>query len=268
LNGTIVFSHANGFGASTYEPIFRRWRAEGWRVVAIERIGHDPAHPPTSNWPHLRNELLGFIAWQAPGETVHLVGHSLGGFLSLLAASRQPGLARSITLLDSPLIAGWRAHALHMIKTSRLIGRVSPGKVAQRRRHQWPDRAAVLAHFQAKPAFARWDAEMLAAYVASGFDDAADGSGGVVLGFRRDIETRIYNTLPHHIADLLRRHPVRCPVSFIGGRSSEEVRTLGLVATRALTHGRIRWIEGGHLFPMERPAETAEQVLQAIRQAA
>ncbi len=267
LSATIVFSHANGFGAGTYEPIFRHWRNAGMRVLAIERIGHDPAYPITSNWPRLRDHLIDFICAQAPGERVHLVGHSLGGFLSLLVASRQSGLTRSIVLLDSPLIDGWRAHALHAIKSSRMMPRVSPGKVSMRRRYRWPDRPAVLGHFQAKRAFARWHPDMLEAYVTSGFDAANDGSGELILGFQREIETRIYNTLPHHIAALLRRHPVRSPVSFVGGSRSQETRTLGIAATRALTHGRIDWIEGGHLFPMERPEETAQLVLQRVREA-
>jgi hypothetical protein len=37
-----------------------------------------------------------------------------------------------------------------------------------------------------------------------------------------------------------------------------------MAMTRALTHGRIGWIEGTHLYPMERPDETAQAVLDAI----
>lgn len=260
--GTIVFSHANGFGAGTYRVLFDAWRAAGHRVIAIERIGHDPAHPVTSSWPHLREALVALIEREAPGERVHLVGHSLGGFLSVMVACTRPDLARRVVLLDSPIIAGWRAHGLHVAKRTGLVGRWSPGKVSQRRRHEWPDRAAVLTHFQAKSTFARWDPRVLADYVATGFDEL---DGRVVLGFDRDIETRIYNTLPHHIGTLIRRHPPACPVVFLGGTQSAEVRHVGLAATRALTRGRLTWIEGSHLFPMERPDDTAAAVLAALR---
>ncbi|EWS54303.1 hypothetical protein X551_02882 [Methylibium sp. T29] len=40
---------------------------------------------------------------------------------------------------------------------------------------------------------------------------------------------------------------------------------MGLRATERLTQGRVSWIEGGHLFPMERPLETAEAVLMQLR---
>ncbi len=265
---TIVFSHANGFPAGTYRLLFEAWRAAGHRVVAIERIGHDPAHPVTSNWPHLRDHLLQFAEQQAPGERVCFVGHSLGGFLSVMAAAWRPQKARAVVMLDSPIISGWKAHALQVAKTTRLIARVSPGKVSRRRRHHWPDADAVHAHFQTKTTFARWDRRVLADYVACGFDDAGDGSGARVLGFRREVETRIYDTLPHQIPQLLRRHPVRCPVAFVGGTRSNEVKQVGLVATRALTHGRIEWIEGSHLFPMEQPEATAAAVLARLNEPA
>ncbi|HZF79283.1 MAG TPA: alpha/beta fold hydrolase, partial [Rubrivivax sp.] len=119
--GTIAFSHANGFPAGTYRLLFEAWRAAGYTVIAIDKFAHDPAHSVSNNWPRLREQLLLFIERQAPGERVHLVGHSLGGFLSLLAACKRPALARSLVLIDSPLVAGWRAHGLHVAKVSGLI---------------------------------------------------------------------------------------------------------------------------------------------------
>lgn len=263
---TLVFSHANGFPAGTYGTLFDLWRAAGWRVVAIERIGHDPAYPVTSNWPRLRDQLCDFIDQEVASHgPVHLVGHSLGGFLSVMAAAHRPAGVRGVVLLDSPIIAGWKAQGLRLAKSSGLIRRVSPGKVSARRRHEWPDPASVLAHFQRKTSFARWDPRMLADYVRTGFDPVEGHPTARQLGFRREIETRIYNTLPHHIPELLRRHPLQCPAAFLGGTHSVEVRQVGLNATLRLTHDRIGWVEGSHLFPMERPAETAEAVLGWLR---
>src|SRR5258708_30491189 len=37
------------------------------------------------------------------------------------------------------------------------------------------------------------------------------------LHFTREVETAIYNTLPHNLASLLHHHPLRCPAAFIGG---------------------------------------------------
>ena len=263
---TLVFSHANGFPAGTYRVLFEAWRAAGWRVLALPKFGHDARFPVTSSWPRVRDELLAFIDEHAPRQRVCLVGHSLGGYLSLLAGARRPVLAEAIVLLDSPVLGGWKAHSVHVFKLTGAIRRVSPGRVSQSRRERWPSAAAALAHFQGKRAFAVWDPRVLADYIAAGTEpDPDDASGaGVRLAFRREVETRFYNTLPHQLAATLGRHPPGCPVAYVAGTRSAEGRTVGLATTRALTHGRIRTIEGSHLVPMEQPELTAATVLELL----
>jgi len=262
VTGAIVFSHANGFPAGTYRVLFDAWRAAGWQVHAVGKFGHDPRHPVTSNWPHVRDELIGFIEREVDLSSrgaPYLVGHSLGGFLSVLAASKRPDLARGVVLLDSPIVAGWRASTLRFAKATGIGERYSPAFVSKRRRQHWPSAEAALTHFASKAAFARWQPEVLRDYIASGTEP--DAANGQTLAFRREVETAIYNTLPHHIGALLRRQPLRCPVAFIGGSESAEVRMVGLKATQRLTQGRMSTVPGSHLYPFERPAETAAEVL-------
>ena len=260
LRAPIVFSHGNGFPAGTYSALFEAWRAAGHAVHAIDKFGHDPRYPVTSNWPRLRDQLIDFAA--AVGQPVWLVGHSLGGMLSLMAASKRPELARGLVLLDSPVITGWRGHSVQVMKATGLMKRVSPGRVSARRRHEWPSRAAVREHFAAKHVFARWAPRVLDDYVAAGFEAQGDK---LVLAFQREIETRIYDTLPHHLGTVLKRHPIRCQVGFIAGTQSQEMRRGGLEASRALAGERFEWIEGTHLYPMEKPDETAARVLALLR---
>ena len=257
----IVFSHANGFAAGTYRVLFERWRAAGHAVHAVEKFGHYPAYPVTSNWPHVRDELIHFAEREAGGPA-WFVGHSLGGFLSVLAASRRPDLARGVVLLDSPIISGWKARALQLAKATGFGERFSPAFVSRRRRQHWPSAEAAYAHFASKPVFARWAPEVLRDYVEAGTEPADTQRR---LSFRREIETEIYNTLPHHVSRVLRAHPLACPLAFIGGTESVEVGRVGMRATERLSQGRIQWIAGGHLFPMERPIETADAVLAQLR---
>jgi pimeloyl-ACP methyl ester carboxylesterase len=256
----IVFSHANGFPAGTYALLFEAWRDAGHRVHAIDRFGHEPQLPVSSNWPHLRDQLIRFVEAEA-GEPAWLVGHSLGGILSLIVAAERPDLAKGVVLLDAPLIAGWRAHGLRMAKASGLIRRITPGRIARRRRREWPTRDAVREHFARKAAFARWDTRVLDAYVDAGF---VRHDRHWTLAFDREIEARIYETLPHHVASLLARTPLRCPLAFVGGQESAELRQAGLGATRRLAGDRFEWTAGSHLFPMEHPEEAAALVLRMI----
>lgn len=260
MRPTLVFSHANGYPAGTYRQLFAIWRAAGWRVLALEKFGHDPRYPVTSNWPRLRDQLIDFVDAQAP-QGAFLVGHSLGGLLSLLAASRRPALAHGVVMLDSPVVTGWRAHTVQVLKRSRLMQRLGPGKVSITRRHEWPSRRAAFEHYAAKSMFARWAPGMLADYIAAGTQRQG---GRTVLAFDRAVETRIYNTLPHQLGTVLRRHPLQCPVAFIAGTRSAEVRQGGLEAARRLAGERFAWIDGTHLYPMERPQETAAKVLALL----
>jgi pimeloyl-ACP methyl ester carboxylesterase len=263
---TIAFSHANGFPAGTYRLLFEAWQAAGFEVTAVERFGHDPAYPVTSNWPRLRDQLIAHVERHAPGRRVHFVGHSLGGFLSLKAACKRPDLAASVVLLDSPVIGGWRAHSVHALKLGGMFKRVSPGRISARRRWQWPSADAAWQHFAGKAAFARWAPDVLRDYIACGTepDPEGHGPGAVRLAFHRDVETHIYNALAHDLPTVLRRHPPKCAVSFIGGTRSAEVRQCGLAATKALVHERMSWVEGTHLFPMERPREAALAAISAL----
>lgn len=267
----IVFSHANSFPAGTYQLLFRSLRARGHTVRAVERFGHDPRYPVTSNWPHLVQQLADFAEpeIQRAGEPAWLVGHSLGGFLSLMAAARHPSLGghgvHGVVLIDSPVLGGWRARTLELIKRTQLVGAVSPGRVSRQRRDRWPDAEAALAHFQHKRAFARWDQQCLRDYIAHGTHDEATPQGVQrVLTFSRDVETAIYNTLPHNLDRLLRRHPLACPVGFIGGTHSLEMQQVGMAMTHRLVGGpaspRLKMVEGSHLFPMEHPQETASAI--------
>lgn len=255
---TIVFSHANGFPAGTYRVLFKHWQAAGYRVRAIEKFGHDPRYPVTSNWPHLRDELVHFIEAEAGGPA-WLVGHSLGGFLSALAAAYRSDLAAGVVLLDSPIPSGLRGGLIGLAKLTGAVRRFSPSHVARKRREHWPSPSAAFDHFAMKPVFARWDQEVLRDYIRSGLEA---GDEQHRLAFRREVESRIYETLPHHMTRVLARRRLACPAAFIGGRQSAEVRLLGLDATRRITRGQLSWIAGSHLFPFEHPGETAAEVMR------
>ncbi len=259
----IVFSHANSFPAGTYGVLFKQLRARGFTVRAVDKFGHDPHYTVTNNWPHLVAQLQAFAEREVAkaGEPAFLVGHSLGGFLSMMCAAQHPALARGVLLLDSPLLSGWKATALGAVKRTPLVGAVTPGAVSRRRRNRWPSVEAAFEHFRHKKAFQHWDPQVLSDYVTH-CTEAVEGER--VLRFDRDVETMIYNTIPHNLDRMLRRHPLRCPAAFIGGLASQELRQVGLKMTQEVTRGRMTMLEGSHLFPMEKPLATAAAIEAAL----
>ena len=106
----IIFSHGNGFPASTYRSMTKDLVRRGFKVSAVEKFGHNPEFPVTSNWPHLVEEVHAFAKPLIDLHTgpVVLVGHSLGGMLSLMLAAQYPALAHAVVMVDAPAVAGWQ----------------------------------------------------------------------------------------------------------------------------------------------------------------
>jgi pimeloyl-ACP methyl ester carboxylesterase len=260
----IVFSHANSFPASTYRLLFKSLRARGFAVKAVEQFGHDPRYPVTNNWPKVMQQLVDFTQAEVDkaGQAVWLVGHSLGGFLSLMVASSQPQLARGVVLVDSPILGGWRSTAVGVMKSTQMMGSLSPGAVSRQRRNTWPSVEAAFEHFRHKKAFAKWNNQVLRDYVTHGTQEV---NGKRVLRFDRAVETLFYNTVPDNLEQLLARQPVKCPVAFVGGLASQENKQVGMAATERITRRRITMLDGSHLFPMEKPLATAAAIEAAIR---
>jgi pimeloyl-ACP methyl ester carboxylesterase len=261
LKEVIHFSHANGFPASTYRTIFAEL-SDDYEMRYIERIGHDARYPVTSDWPHLVEELIEDIGSRYE-EPVWLVGHSLGGYLSLMAALKRPHWVRGVVMLDSPVVAGWRAGVLRVSQWTGLDERLSPAAATRTRRTHWPSRDDAWRHFHAKTAFARWDERVLSDYIDFGIPQTAS-DGTRTLAFDRQTEYLIYRTLPRTIGARI-AHGAPVPVGFVAGTQSKEIRQVGLEATKRATHGRIEWLEGSHLFPMEKPIETARAVQRMLR---
>jgi pimeloyl-ACP methyl ester carboxylesterase len=260
----VVFSHANSFPAATYAVLFKSLRSRGFTVKAVDKFGHHANYPVTDNWPHLVQQLHDFASREVEkaGEPAFLVGHSLGGFLSLMCAARHPQLARGVLLLDSPLLGGWKATALGAMKRTQIVGSISPGRVSRQRKNRWPSTVAAFEHFRHKRAFAHWEEQVLHDYI----DHCThDDEGERVLSFDRDIETAIYNTLPDNLDRLLRRHPLKCEVAFIGGSGSEEMKQVGMAMTQQVVGDRVMMLDGSHLFPMEKPLATAAAIEAALR---
>ena len=275
LSPLILFSHANGFPLGTYSVLLRSLRSRGYTVRGVERFGHDPSYPVGQNWTTLVDQLVDFgqpLARDHAGP-VYLVGHSLGGYLSAMAAALHPDLGgrplAGVVLLDAPLLSGWKARFMQVVKATGWVEKFSPGQVSKKRRQSWASADEALAHFASKRAFAAWEPQVLRDYIEHGTRDEAGPQGTRrVLAFDRQVETDIYNTLPHHLDRLLRRHPMRCPMGYIGGEQSYEMQQVGLgltLRTLGPGHGeRLRMLPGGHLFPMERPLDTAAALAETL----
>ena len=251
------FSHANGFPGPCYEAMLAPLRRR-YRVGYIEAIGTDPRYPPTEGWPHLVEQLIDSLEREYGGEPVFGVGHSLGAYLSFLAAVRRPELFRAIVLLDAPVIGAFKGRALGVVKRLGMVDRVTPAGMTRERRSVWTTREEARAHFRSKKLFRNFTDECLEHYVRYGL---AGAPGRYRLLIDPEIEYRIYRTIPH---DMGRHLPaLKLPAGFVGGEQSDVLRRVGLGAMRGPRFAKLG-VPGGHLFPFEHPLVAAAAVEELL----
>lgn len=224
-----------------------------YRIGWIEAIGTDARYPVSEGWPHLVEQLIDELERARHGAPVFAVGHSLGGYLTLLAAHRRPRLFRAIVLLDAPVIGPLRGRLLGATKRLGVVDRVTPAGAVRDRRSRWDSRVQARQHFRTRRLFRHFTEQCLDDYVRYGL---IERDGELRLLIDPAVEYRIYRTIPHNMSRGL--SALKVPAGFVGGERSDVVRRAGLGATRQLC--TLREVPGGHLFPFEFPREAAAAV--------
>ena len=252
----IHFAHANGFPAKTYNKLFS-FLTDEFEIGFIERHAHDELFPVDEDWIYLKEELRQEIE-KSYDEKIIGVGHSLGGILHFLVAVERPELYKQIILLDAPLISRLSGAGIKLLKTTGLMRRTTLSRQTIYRRNFWKSKEDAFRHFHAKEKFRAFDEDVLRDYVEYG---TVETESGVKLFFEPRIESKIYRTLPHNFAKY--RGKLKVPAAYIGGSYSREARLAGLNFMKKNFPFGFYFLEGSHLFPFEKPKETA-QIIKSI----
>lgn len=248
---TIHFAHANGFPAQTYNKFFSYLETD-FEVNYLERHAHNPKFPVTENWERLRDEL-GEEIEKRYSEKIIGIGHSLGGILHFLVAVEKPELYKQIILLDAPIISPLSSRAIRAFKMLNLIDRFTPSQTTRFRRNLWQSEEEVYEHFNQKEKFADFDDAVLRDYAKHG---TVQTERGFELFFKPAVEAKIYRTLPHNLPRF--RGKLKVPAAYVGGTDSAEARLARLSFMRKKFPFAFYFLEGSHLFPLEKPRKTAE----------
>ena len=249
----LQFSHANGFPAGCYAAMLRGL-APRYRIGAIEAIGTHPHYPVTEGWPLLVRQLIDELERNYGGEPVFGVGHSLGGYLTFLAAAQRPELFRAIVMIDAPVIGALKGRLLGATKRIGIVDRVTPAGASRDRRAEWASREEAKAHFRSRKLFAGFTDECLDDYARHALERTEHHYR---LKIDPAIEYQIYRSIPHDMHRQLRL--LRVPAGFIGGTGSDVVRRVGMAQMRGPGFLKRR-VPGGHMFPFEHPAAAAAAI--------
>lgn len=178
----LVFLHANGYPAGVYRR-FLAALARAIEVVAIDVIETPAATPAAQRWRRMRDQVTQALAAAAgnsgrAGSGTALVGHSMGGYLGLMAAAHRLPVRLPVVLIDSPIPGRGRAAVLSLAQRTGLVHRFGPAPVAARRRHSWQDLDQARDFFAGKAFVQRWAPGVLDDFLAHalhGHPDSPDG---------------------------------------------------------------------------------------------
>jgi pimeloyl-ACP methyl ester carboxylesterase len=266
------FAHANGYPPGCYRAFLEPFAAH-YRVLASHmRPLWQPAPDPAGfrGWTGFADDL---IATLEADERVREggvtgVGHSLGGFVTLIAAVRRPDLFRALVLIEPPFLLWRHRMALHLFRHLApqrfpLVGRTL------RRREHWGSVEEAFRYFRDKPVFRRIHDDVLEDYarygtrLASAPPDHPASHQGRVLAFSKQWEARIYLSLGSHLPWLR-----NCRVPTVGVRGADSDTLLhGVWAQwqRTATSHRFLELPGtGHLLPFEEPRQAADHIMAAL----
>ena len=256
----VVFVHANGFNAQTYNSLLAPLAA-GLRVLAIDQRGHGATTLAAKgegrrSWLDLRDDLVALLK-ALNGPPVVLAGHSMGGTVSLLTAAACPDAVKGLVLLDPVIMPRLVALYAQVPWTSGALWKKMPiAQAALRRRAVFDDREAVVAAYTGRGAFKTWPETMLADYVDGGFIDRDDGK--VELACAPAWEASNYSAQAHDPWRAIRK--VTGPVRILRAERGSTCRAGDSFARRG-KDVTVETVAGtSHFLPMERPDLTRDAI--------
>ncbi len=255
MRDPLHFVHGNGFPSPCYKELLQPLH-QRFDCFYIDRLGHSPEFPVTDNWRHLVKEVIVSIKTQASQPVVG-VGHSLGGVLSLLAAIEEPGLFKSVIILDSPLLGRLKSSIVRFSKALGMIDRLTPAFRTRGRREHWQNREQLMTYLKSRKLFKFFTDACLNDYIDYGMEKKGDA---YFLRFDKKIEYQIYRTIPHILHDYEGKLDV--PTALIYGDKSTVVDRLDIRYMKK-HHDVVSFeTKGTHMFPMEHPHNTAQLIME------
>jgi pimeloyl-ACP methyl ester carboxylesterase len=257
MKDILHFSHANGFPAGSYSTLLS-YLSDDFDIGSIDRLGHHLDYPVTNNWAGLAQELIDYFE-RNYSQPVYAVGHSLGGVLSMMVAAKRPDLVKGLIMLDSPFLTALESRGLIWIKRLGLIDKVTPSGRTLGRQEEWGSKEQASHYFRGKRLFSAFDERCLSDYINHGTKQ--QNQGGRRLYFNPATEIDIYRTIPDNL-HLTQR--LAMPAAVIAGKYSDVFKKQHGVKMKRQLGMSLQWIEGSHMFPLEKPEMTAQLISNYI----
>ena len=258
--GTLVFAHANGYPVGSYRQ-FLEGLASEFRVIGYYHrpMWSEESAPELLDWNCFTDDLLEtLVATQS--EPVWMMGHSMGGVVSIQAAARQPELFRGLVLID-PVFPTPQALEAQRKLPAEAREQIPLVRKTLTRPNRFASRQEAFDFHRGKRVFADFSDSVLWDYINAGTRERPGGD--YELAYCREWEAAAYRSGPEVWAELA---AVKLPVLGLRGDTSTTLSPEAFALWgETQPSAELRNCSGGHLLPLERPGETAATVLEFLR---
>lgn len=253
----LVFFHANGFPPAMYQQMLKPL-TEHYNVSAVYQRPLWPLPVPDDfkNWHVMIDDACRYIAAQP--KPVTLVGHSMGGIISIICAVREPEKVKKLILLDPVIL---QPHLIWIMRNlpARFRKKLPLVDKTLRRPDHFKTIESGFKFHRRVRGFKQIPDAILQQYMEEGLYPVEDG---FKLSYSREWEAAIYQTVPWAWSSI---KTLSTETVVIRGTNSDTLLPETIKRLQRKKPGiKMVEIEGGHLFPLEVPAETAALVLQHL----
>ncbi len=245
---TIILLHGNSANAWWWQ-----WVADelpkDLRLLAIDQRGHGDSEwvKPPAYKPHdYAADLANFIREEVKGERPVVVGHSMGGVVTLAFASRYADLARGIIVVDTAVVSSrGRDRFLHRLKALPTV--------------VYPDLETAKARFRLMPNEGEIHQDRVLAIAEKSLMPSE--SGGYTLKFDRE---SFFGGDGLHVMDTIRE--LRVPTLLVrAGKSRIMTQESSEAAAASNPHTKLVVIpDAHHHVILEKPAEVARLIAEFV----
>lgn len=259
----VVFLHANGFNAMTYQSLLEPLN-EHLHVVALDMRGHGrntlPANPKNlKGWNTFRDDIVAALNQIAPHGCI-LAGHSMGGCIATLIAAQRKARIKGLVLADPVLLTKQTYFMAHLPFIRALVKNSPMSEGAKRRRSEFDSREQAYNKLKDKRAFKTWREPFLENYLDDGLIKTSDDMP-YKLSCAPSWEAACFSSHRHRPWQAFRRF--NCPAIIL---TAEHGSTTHPEALRIIKKDYpdiiLRQVRGTtHFLPMETPYEIRDAIL-------
>jgi pimeloyl-ACP methyl ester carboxylesterase len=244
---SIVFAHSNGFTGKTYQYFLEQFESQN--LTYIEKFGTGK-YTNFTKWEELVPQLIEHIEHHHQ-EPIIGIGHSLGAAVLFFTAQQRPDLFSKILIIEPPIFSIWKRIIYKFFTVIGQADKYSPAGKSAKRRAIFPSRTVAYEALRNKGIFKRFDEKCFQDYIKYGF---VDTENSVELDFSKELETKFFQRPPFSVS----KKKFEMPVHFLYSKYFKTLTKQDIKWwKRNFSYFNFHEIDGGHMFPLEKPEETA-----------